>query len=192
VDTLSPNSLAEAIRRGDPDAESQLFARFGRRVYVVALHALRSPFAADDVRSETMLRVTKALREGRLREPDALPGFVLQTARNVIREQRRQGRRTVSLDDPESSVLEPVAHDVPEAIEPAVVEAVRRATHTLGERDRLFLRFHYYDELPRDEIARRLGISEDRVRLIKSRALQRFREAYRAMVPGGAGGIDTN
>ena len=48
----------------------------------------------------------------------------------------------------------------------------------LNERDRTFLRMYYYEELPKPEIARVLGIKEERLRLIKSRALKRFAEIY--------------
>jgi DNA-directed RNA polymerase specialized sigma subunit len=37
---------------------------------------------------------------------------------------------------------------------------------------------YYYEELPKEEIARRTGIAEERLRLLKSRALKKFREYY--------------
>ena len=48
----------------------------------------------------------------------------------------------------------------------------------LKERDREFLRMYYYEELSKEEIAQSLGIKEERLRLIKSRALKRFQEIY--------------
>jgi DNA-directed RNA polymerase specialized sigma24 family protein len=41
------------------------------------------------------------------------------------------------------------------------------------------LRMHFYEELPTEEIAQRFGIARERVRLVKSRALQHFREVYK-------------
>jgi RNA polymerase sigma factor (sigma-70 family) len=182
IDTAT---LVAGLRRGDADAETALFERFSRRIRLVALRYLRSGPAADDVQSETLLRVIRALRDGKLREAAALPGFVLQTARNVIRELARQDRRFVSLDEPDAGLPEPAAPIPDDPVEPVVAAALRVAAGQLGARDRLFLRLHYCDELPRAEIARRLGISEERVRLVKSRALQRFRDAYREAVPRG-------
>ena len=37
---------------------------------------------------------------------------------------------------------------------------------------------YYYEELPLPEIAVALGIKQERLRLIKSRALQKFRKIY--------------
>lgn len=170
--------LVDRVRRGDTSAETELFERFAARIHIVARRELRSSSAADDVRSETMLRVIRNLRDGRLREPEALPGFVLQTARNVIREQARQDRRVVALDTSD------VAHEPSAFVEPAdplAAAALRQAVASLAARDRAFLRLHYYQELSREEVARRLGISEDRVRLVKSRALDRFRRAYQSL-----------
>jgi RNA polymerase sigma factor (sigma-70 family) len=171
--------LVDQIQRGDAAAETRFYERFGPRVQYLAWRELRSPMHADDVRSESMMRALVAIREGRLRSPAALPAFVLQTARNVIREFARRDRRFVSLDEPGSA--EPQAAPI-EPADPGAVRALRVAIDGLGARDRAFLRMHYYDELPRVEIARRLGITEDRVRLIKSRAIQRFREAYAQVI----------
>lgn len=122
-----------------------------------------------------MLRVLQTIRDGRLRSAGALPAFVLQTARNVIHELLRQNGRFVPLPEGCPEPQAPAAN--PE--DPGAIRALAVAIERLGARDRAFLRMHYYDNLPRLEIARRLGVHEDRVRLIKSRALQRFREAYR-------------
>ena len=54
-------------------------------------------------------------------------------------------------------------------------------TIQLKPREQQFLRMYYYEELPKEEIARKLGIKVERLRLIKSRALQQFREIYKKM-----------
>lgn len=168
--------LVERLKRRDPDAEAQFHERFGLRVTYLARRELRSPMEADDVRSETMLRVITAVRDGKLRVTEALPSFVLQTARNVIRERQRQSRRFVPIAEP-GEPHEPAAPPV-ELPDPVARVALASALRELNARDRAFMKMHYYDDLSRDEIASRLGISEERVRLVKSRALQRFREAY--------------
>jgi DNA-directed RNA polymerase sigma subunit (sigma70/sigma32) len=46
--------------------------------------------------------------------------------------------------------------------------------------------------LPTEEIARRFGIARERVRLVKSRALQHFREVYKRLdAATGAKKLDT-
>lgn len=145
---------------------------YGDRIYYIALRELRSPASADDVRSETMLRVIRALRDGALRNQAALPGFVLGIARNVIREQLRSANR---FDGMESA-------GQPESPAPTVDSAERQALamalERLDPREREISRYAFYDDLSRDEISARMGIMPDRVRLVKSRALKSFREFY--------------
>ena len=61
---------------------------------------------------------------------------------------------------------------------------MREVAGSLKPRDREFLRLYYYEDRPREEIASRLGINEERLRLIKSRALKRFGDAYRKFFRG--------
>ncbi len=145
---------------------------YGDRIYFIALRELRSPAAADDVRSETMLRVIRALRDGTLRNQAALPGFVLGIARNVIREQLRSATRYDGIEaagQPESP---------PPTIDAAERQALAMALERLDPREREIIRYAFYDDLSRDEISTQMGIMPDRVRLVKSRALKSFREFY--------------
>lgn len=62
--------------------------------------------------------------------------------------------------------------------------AIEEAARRLKPREQEFLRMHYYEELPKEEIARSLGVKQERLRLIKSRALKRFRESYKKLAKG--------
>jgi RNA polymerase sigma-70 factor (ECF subfamily) len=166
--------LALAIGRGDPDAESELYRRFGSRVLYLAQRELRSRDLAEDARSETFLRTLTALRDGTVRKPESLASFVLQTTRYVVFELRRRQRPDVPLNTEAAMVEAPLV----ETPDPETIDAVRAIIHDLSPRDRHCLRLLYYDDLPKEEIARRLGIDPERVRLVKSRALARFRRAY--------------
>jgi RNA polymerase sigma factor (sigma-70 family) len=168
--------LAEAIARGDAAAEAALYERFALRVRYLAQRQLRSRDLAQDACNETFARTIAAIRGGRLRSAESVASFLLQTSRYVVLEMLRQQRPGhVSLDEHDEDRL---AAPVPEEVDESALAAVRTAIRDLAPRDRSFLRMYYYDELPKGEIAERLGISEERVRLIKSRALQRFRRVY--------------
>jgi len=163
--------LVADIQRGDTAAEAALYNKYSSRVYYLALAELRSREKAEDVRSETFLRILQSIRAGRLRSAEALPSFVLSTTHNIVRELRRDERR-----------IEPLADRDPEddwkPVDSHVQQAIEKVIRRLKPRERAFLRMYYYDELPNEEIAERLGIREERLRLIKSRALKRFREIY--------------
>ena len=182
VDAWLNSDLVSSIQQGDAAAETALYEKFSARIYFLAVSELRSKDDAEDIRAETFLRVIQALREGKLRSADSLPSFIVGFALNVIREHRRHQSRMDSLEDHDYDVasdgsLEDVFLDAETS------RALEQAVSKLKPREQQFLRMYYYEELPKEEISARLGIKEDRLRLIKSRALQSFREIYKKMVP---------
>src|SRR5687767_413229 len=178
--TLADRELASSVEQGDQFAESALYEKYSDRLYFLALSELHSREEAEDVRTETFTRVLLALRQGKLRKPDSLSSFIVGIALNVIREFRRQRSGTDPLGEHE---LKLVGEASPEKafLDQEVSRAIDEAAKQLKPREREFLRMYYYDELPKQEIARVLGIKQERLRLIKSRALQKFREIYQKL-----------
>jgi len=166
------SALVERIQSGDSSAEKQLYERYSERVYYLALVRTRSKHDAEDVRSETFLRVLRAVRNQQLRQPGSLSSFLLRTLDNVVLEMHRKEQRAQQPIVEESTVMD--EHFVDEGVKTAIGRALDR----LKPRERDCLRMWYYDELPKEEIARRTGIADERVRLLKSRALKSFREIY--------------
>ena len=177
--SVPDGELVANIRLGDPAAETAIYEKYSARVYFLALSELHSKEDAEDVRAETFLRALQALRQGQLRSPDSLGSFIVGTALNVIREQLRQSRRTQPLGEGELTLgggsLESAFLDSEAG------RALEEAARGLKPREREFLRMYYYEELPKEEIARALGVKEERLRLIKSRALKSFREIYKKL-----------
>src|SRR6185369_9803356 len=165
--------FAERLSAGDPQAVEELHHAFSRRVYLIALREMRSPADAEDVRNETLMRVAEGVKAGRLTTPAALPGFVSGTTRNVIREFRRRQSRATSIEG-----MEFAAPATTSLVDHTVRRVMQEVFRRLRPRERDFLRMYYYDEMSKEEISRKLDIHEDRLRLIKSRALKSFRELY--------------
>jgi len=177
----SDSDLVDRIQNGQAEAESALYEKFSARVFYVALRASRSAPDAEDVRAETFLRAIQAIRGGQVRSAASLSGFVLGITRNVLNELFARRRRTADApvpDDVESSAPSPDRSLVDGEVQRAVRETIRQ----LKPRERAVLRMHYFDELPTPEIARRTGLAPERVRLVKSRALQHFREVHRRLM----------
>jgi RNA polymerase sigma-70 factor (ECF subfamily) len=173
---VSDADLVQGIQHGVESAGTNLFEKYSPRVYYLALRELRSHADAEDVRAETFLRVLKAIQKQEIRSPDALSSYILGTARNIILETFRSPHRSTVPDIPDLPSAEPspfLDEDVKQAIE----ATIRR----LKPREREFLRLHYYEDLPKEEIARRIGVNEERVRLVKSRSLKSFREMYQRL-----------
>ncbi|MEW6130007.1 MAG: sigma-70 family RNA polymerase sigma factor [Acidobacteriota bacterium] len=172
--------LVLRILERDTAAETALYEKYSSRIYFLALSELHSRDDAEDIRAETFLRVIQALREGKLRKPESLASFIIGIALNIIREQNRVGAKTQALTDAE--------YEIPDAgsLESAFVDrdvrrSVEEATKALKPRERQFLRMYYFEEKSKAEIARALGIQEDRLRLIKSRTLKKFTEIYKKL-----------
>ena len=121
--------------------------------------------------------------QGQLRKPESLPSYIVGIALNVIREFTRKRSVTEPLDGRE---LEAPGHRSAESVflDEETSQSIKEVSIQLSSRDREFLRMFYYDELPKEEIARILGVKEERLRLIKSRALKRFREVYEKLKQG--------
>ncbi len=183
VDPSLNNNLVTSIQQGDSAAEAALYEKFSARIYFLALSELHSKDDAEDVRAETFLRVIQALRDGKLRSAEALPSFIVGFALNIIRELVRHKYKTESLEDYEYDVAgERSLEDV--FLDAETSRAMEEVAKKLKPREQQFLRMYYYEELSKEEISARLGIKEDRLRLIKSRTLQSFREIYKKLGRG--------
>jgi RNA polymerase sigma factor (sigma-70 family) len=121
--------------------------------------------------------VLQAIRGKELRSAAALPAFILGTTRNVLHELFSRRRQAGKTTDPEDADLSLPSHEKL-FLDSEVQLAIEQTFVRLKPREREMLRLHFYDELPTDEIAQRFGIARERVRLVKSRALQHFRQAY--------------
>jgi RNA polymerase sigma factor (sigma-70 family) len=179
---LSPTDteLVTSIQNGQIVAEATLYEKYSAKVYYLALRESKSPHDAEDVRAETFLRVIQAIRGNQVRSAEALPGFILGVSRNVLRElyaQRRQSEEPVSTDDIN---LVTASHERL-FLDREVKLAIERTIERLKWRERSILHMCFYEELSTEDIAKRMSIAPARVRLVKSRALKRFRELHKRM-----------
>jgi RNA polymerase sigma factor (sigma-70 family) len=179
---LSPTDteLVTNIQNGQTGAEAALYTKYSAKVYYLALRESRSPQDAEDVRAETFLRVIQAVRGNQVRSAEALSGFILGVSRNVLRE--LYVRRRQAGDDISSAAANLItASHEHFFLDREVRLAIKRTIQRLKSRERTILYLCFYEELSTEEIARRMSIAPDRVRLVKSRALKRFRELHNRM-----------
>jgi RNA polymerase sigma-70 factor (ECF subfamily) len=172
-------SLADRIRDGDTSAEDEFVEKYRRPVYAVAAARMRDPEAAQDLAQEILLAVLEALRAGRLEDVNRLSAFVQGTARNRINTYLASLYQERDRPSPPSAAAVATPDDCYEQTERETL--VRRALARLTPKDRKILLLILVDGLKPGEIAARLGISSERLRKRKSRALQRIREAVKEM-----------
>jgi len=161
---------------GDSVAPADIVERFSGRVRAFAAYRLHDASQAEDVSQETIRFVLEAVQAGRVRDSNALPGFVFQTARNIclkiirgkIRHKRAMNR------------LPPVAEEAGdrdpllELIDSERQMRVRRALANLGSRDRKLLLVLFVEGISLGDAGRRLGVKDGAVRVRKHRALRRL------------------
>ena len=156
---------------------ADLAERFGERLRLFAARRIYDLAGAEDVAQEALRRTLEALRAGRIAEPERLPGFVFETARNIcMHHGRGRGRETRALarmgpeDPPADDPLQALISKERQA-------AVRRAVRRLAAGDRELLGMMYAEGLDAAAAAARLAVSPEAVRVRKHRALRRLAEA---------------
>jgi RNA polymerase sigma factor (sigma-70 family) len=170
--------LVAAAVDGDAAAWQELVARYTPLVLsVVRRHRLQDD-DAEDVVQTLWLRLVEHL--GELREPAALPGWILTTVRNeclrVIR-----GRRVLPSSDPFAHRGAAGAEVVDEPMDTTMLEDERHAAllaamAVLPQRQRELLALLIEDPpVPYEEISTRLGIPVGSIGPTRARALARVR-----------------
>jgi RNA polymerase sigma factor (sigma-70 family) len=181
VDDDEPDvtDLVKAAAAGDEGAWQELVDRYTPLLLRVVLGFRLSQAEIEDVAQTVWLRLVEQL--GDLREPRALPGWMVTTARReALRSARRVARVRPQdpMDDAWSSRL--VSEDEPDA------EMEHTARHlallegfaTLSARQRELLLLLVEDPpLPYSEISRRTSIPVGAIGPTRARALERLRRS---------------
>jgi RNA polymerase sigma-70 factor (ECF subfamily) len=177
------------MRQDDSEAAAAEIAdRFFGRIALFAARRLGDRAAGEDIAQETLSRVLAALRAGGVESPESLPAFVFQTARNLCmhhaRSRGREARAIERLKGSAGASSHPPAEETWISAERAA--RVRAALDRLREADREILREAFENWHDTDEIASRLGLSAEAVRVRKHRALARLGDLLRGAGFGNA------
>jgi len=183
---LSDKLLLIRLKRKDPEAFGQFYDSYIEKIYRFIYFKVSSTETAQDLTSETFLKVWQSFTEGK--KITHLQAFTYQVAKNLVVDHYRQQARTttVSTDDETSGVTE-IADDQPTA-EAVValagdVEHLEAVLAQLKDEYREIIILKYLDELSTAEIADILGKTKGNVRVLAHRALQTLRELLEAQQP---------
>jgi RNA polymerase sigma-70 factor (ECF subfamily) len=179
--------LVQRVHAGEPAAMEELYGIFAKGIRYFLLRNL-GPDDLDDKVHDCFVIVTQAIRNGDLREPDRLMGYV----RTVVKRQIagsidiavQQRRNRVEFDDslfsvsdwrdnPESSVMSRQRADI-----------ARRVLEGVSRRDREILQRFYVLEQTQEQICEEMGLTYNQFRLLKSRAKARFGELGKKLAAG--------
>src|SRR5215470_2861204 len=120
----------------DAAAEAEICRRLGPRIRLYGLKHLRSEAAAADLMQDVLVMVLEKLREGEVRDPDHVASFVLGTARQMVIDGRRGGRRRGRILEAFAFDLMPQEEEEPEPLD---TRRLGQCLAALPERDRAVL-----------------------------------------------------
>jgi RNA polymerase sigma-70 factor, ECF subfamily len=168
-------NLVAAVAGGDEAALAELYDRYSRPAYALAVRILRDPALAQDALQDAFLavwRTAAAFDPGRASAQTWLLTLVHRRAVDVVRREER--RRTDPLPEQLPQSLEGGADEEADLRERR--RRVQAALARLADDQRQALELAYYGGLSQSELAERLGVP---LGTIKSRmyvALGKLRE----------------
>jgi RNA polymerase sigma-70 factor, ECF subfamily len=157
--------LVADAKKGDGAAFAELLRPQYDTAFRLALGLLHDANEAEDAVQEAAFKAWRHL--GNLREGASLKPWFLGIVANQCRDLSRSTWRSVLKTDPPEAVA--ISADLAEAMD------LRRALRRLGHDDRLVLVLRYYLDMPFEEIATTLGISNKAARSRVERAVHRLR-----------------
>jgi RNA polymerase sigma factor (sigma-70 family) len=170
----SAERLVEACRGGDASAWSALVARYKNLIYSIPVRDGLPAEDAADVFQSVCLDLLSELP--RLREPRALPAWLIRVTRRHCMRRRRLEERHHALDRQDDSRPGPGA--TPEwARQLEREQLIREAIATLSARCRELVQMLFFVEppLPYRDVARRLHLAEGSIGFIRGRCLDQLR-----------------
>ncbi len=183
------------VRDGDADAMGELYHIFGKGVRYFLLRKLGSKDVDDRVH-DVFVIVVEAIRNGELRDPDRLMGFVRtvvkrQIAANISEAVSRR-QNEADYDDNVFSLSDATDDPEREAVVRQREQLARKVLQSIALRDREILYRFYVDEQPMETIMEQMHLSYNQFRLLKSRALTRFGKLGRRLASGTPLGTKKN
>ena len=167
--------VVENVRNGHPEGLDQLY-----RVFRILSASLRRQIGFqdfDDRVHDMFIVVAEAIRDGKLREPGALPSYIHGVARlslcSKIGVRSRRDRLSGSLRQWVTSRNQGQSPE-DRLMERERTQIMRRLLGTLAEKEREILTRFYLHEQTKEQICEELCLTDTQFRLTKSRAKQRL------------------
>jgi RNA polymerase sigma factor (sigma-70 family) len=180
---LSDEALVALVARADEDALSELYERFGRVAYGLALRILRDPVLAEDAVQDGFLAVWRSASRfvaERAKASTWILTLVHRRAVDIVR--REQPRRTEPLETAPATT----AGDTEEQAWLGLQRArVQEALKALPDKQREALELAYYGGFTQSELANRLG---EPLGTIKSRMFTGLAHLRDLLAEGGLEG----
>lgn len=184
VRATSETDWVEWVRRiilCDTDAEMELVRRYQDGISIIIGRIVNNESVTEDLSQETFKISLEKIRDGDVRDPERLSGFICGIARNLAIDYVRKMRR--SMNQEEIGIAEQIRDPQPDPFEKLWQkergQLVRQLIKDLKvERDREVLYRYYIVEEEKSIICADLGLTSQQFNSVISRALKRYRELY--------------
>ena len=179
-ETTSPVDLVNRIRRGDKEAENVLVQRYSRGVSFVIREIIQNVTDVEELAQQTFMIAIEKIRQGAVREPERLSGYICGIARKLAWVHLKKTRlRNLTQIDEIAPVADSNRGPFERLLRKEEAEIVRQVIRELRmPRDREILtRYYLYDE-ERKSICANLSLTNVQFNRVISRALDRFKELY--------------
>jgi RNA polymerase sigma-70 factor (ECF subfamily) len=168
--------LLQRVRQCDQVAMAEIFDRYGRVVYSVALRVLKDPGQAEDVMQEIFFQIWRS-SDSFVQGRGSLGAWLVVVARNRSIDLLRRRKPTDSVDD---VVLASPSNLASDAEHNMMMEKVQKVLKDLPAEQQKSMELAFFEGLSHSEIAERtgdpLGTVKTRIRL----ALATLRKAFQA------------
>jgi RNA polymerase sigma factor (sigma-70 family) len=155
----------------------ELYAFFSKGVRYFFLRAL-GPEELEDRVHDCFVVVTQAIRQGDLRDPARLMGYVRTVVKRqiagVIEQSVSRRRNEVDFGDTLFSIADWKQDPEESVVSQEREEIGRKVLSEISERDREVLLRFYVHEQPYETICEEMNLTYNQFRLLKSRAKARF------------------
>jgi RNA polymerase sigma-70 factor (ECF subfamily) len=168
--------LDELVRKassGDETAFGQIYDLYFEKVYRFIFFRVNHKESAEDLASETFIRVWDKISE--IRGPAAFNGWVYQIARNLVIDHYRARKITVDLEDLEN-ILEYEDNLVDKTNLGFDEKLFLDALRTLSADQQVVIKLKFLEDLSNDEIANILDKPEGTIRVIQHRAITELKK----------------
>jgi RNA polymerase sigma factor (sigma-70 family) len=180
----SDDRLIALCRKGDQQAWTDLIHKYKNLIYSIPIKLGMYEDAADIFQSVCLDLLSDL---NKLREPKALPKWLMQVSYHKCLEHRTRAKKQVPLEDEDADNLpaDDCLSSLPEEMLAQLQseQMVRDVVSALPARCARMVRMLFYDSPPRpyQEIAQELGIATGSIGFIRGRCLIRLRKQLEKM-----------
>jgi RNA polymerase sigma factor (sigma-70 family) len=176
-DSRTDHELVDGCLSGDQAAWHELIDRYTRLIYSIALKLGLTREEATDIFQAVCLDLVNELP--RLRDPQALPMWLMQVTRHKVVKWQRKSERYVPDEGSRSEQMPAPEQDMPDSFitDLQKTQAVREAVETLSPRCRQMVHMLFFEDTPRPyrEVASQLGVAVGSIGFLRSRCLDKLR-----------------